>query len=321
MGLSLVATLRPADDELADNNDDENAPPEQRATANKYCSTSALWRYYTATGYRGGSLRNSNKLVVIALLLLLAAGGAYWYLQVLPEDAAPLVPALETAPERMESASPRYPIPTMPRRSAELPDLVELPPLDDSDGYFALALVDLFGREVRDLLVESALIEKFVATVDNLTRSHVADRIRPLRSIPGPFLADAHGDNETYTLNDDNHARYELFVGLLTAADTDRIVETYRRFYPLLQQAYVSLGYPDGYFNDRVVEVIDHLLATPQPEEPSLLIRPHVLYQYADADLEALSSGQKLLIRTGSKNTASIKQFLGELRARIAIGN
>jgi len=103
--------------------------------------------------------------------------------------------------------------------------------------------------------------------------------------------------------------------------DTDRIVETYQRFYPLLQQAYVSLGYPDGYFNDRVVEVIDHLLATPQPEEPILLIRPHVLYQYADADLEALSSGQKLLIRTGSNNTASIKQFLGELRARIAIGN
>lgn len=266
-------------------------------------------------------MRNSNTLIALALLLLVAAGGLVWYLQPSPEDATPPGPAVQIEQEDPQPAAPRYPVAPMPPQSTVLPDLVELPPLDDSDSYFGLALVDLFGREVEDLLVDSALIEKFVTTVDNLTRSHLAERIRPVRSISGPFIADTRDDTDIHTLSPDNYARYELLVGLLTVADADRIVDTYRRFYPLLQQAYVSLGYPDGYFNDRVVEVIDHLSATPEPEGPVLLTRPHVLYQYADADLEALSYGQKLLIRTGNKNMADIKLFLAELRARIAIGN
>ncbi len=36
----------------------------------------------------------------------------------------------------------------------------------------------------------------------------------------------------------------------------------------MLQQTYEELGYPGEYFNDRLVAVIDHLLQTPQPQEP-----------------------------------------------------
>lgn len=103
----------------------------------------------------------------------------------------------------------------------------------------------------------------------------------------------------------------------MAGADLEITTETYRRFYPLFQESYVRLGYPDGYFNDRAVEVIDHLLATPEPKDPIRLVRPHVLYEFADAELEALSSGQKLLLRMGSKNAASIKRVLKEFRALI----
>lgn len=37
----------------------------------------------------------------------------------------------------------------------------------------------------------------------------------------------------------------------------------YVQLYPLFQQANVELGYPKSHFNDRVVTVIDHLLAAP----------------------------------------------------------
>jgi hypothetical protein len=93
--------------------------------------------------------------------------------------------------------------------------------------------------------------------------------------------------------------------------------ELYRRFYPLFQKAYVDLGYPDGYFNDRVIEVIDHLLATPEIEGPVKLVRPHVLYQYADPELEQLSPGQKLLLRMGNEHSATVKEKLREFRGRI----
>jgi hypothetical protein len=66
------------------------------------------------------------------------------------------------------------------------------------------------------------------------------------------------------------------------------------------------------------VEVIDHLLATPEPGEPIRLVRPHVLFEFADAELEALSSGQKLLLRMGDEHAAKIKRVLQGLRALIA---
>jgi hypothetical protein len=46
-----------------------------------------------------------------------------------------------------------------------------------------------------------------------------------------------------------------------------------------------------------------------------------VLYEYADPDLEALSSGQKLLLRMGNSNAERVKSALTELRTRIAVSN
>ena len=51
---------------------------------------------------------------------------------------------------------------------------------------------------------------------------------------------------------------------------------------------------------------------------PIRLVRPHVLYEYADPDLEALSSGQKMLLRMGAGNAEQVKQTLRQLRAQIA---
>jgi len=77
------------------------------------------------------------------------------------------------------------------------------------------------------------------------------------------------------------------------------------------------LGYPNGYFNDRLVQVIDVLLATPQISGPIDLVRPNVMYIYADPTLEARPAGQKLLIRMGPENAAVIKAKLVELRAAV----
>jgi len=49
-------------------------------------------------------------------------------------------------------------------------------------------------------------------------------------------------------------------------------------------------------------------------------VRPHVLYEYADPELEALSAGQKLLIRIGPAHRAVVRDFLEDLRDRITAG-
>lgn len=261
--------------------------------------------------------------VKILVLIVVAAGlaAAFWYFRddIFPATEEPIAvqpePVVEETPAQSEPIHPLKP--SRPSTSIDV-ELVPLPPLDDSDSYFLLALIDTFGADVEGVLVNEGLVDKFVATVDNLTRSHVAEKIRPVSRLSDLFAVAAADIDGQFYLSRDNYERYDLLVSLLATAKLDDIAAMYRRYYPLFQESYVRLGYPDGYFNDRVVEVIDHLLLTPEPDEPVRLVRPHVLYEFADTELEALSSGQKLLIRVGSENAAKIKEMLRSLRAFIA---
>ncbi len=240
--------------------------------------------------------RDTTALAAVILLLGLAAAGWYFRDDLMPPDEEATAELPEpTADDTAAADGPQYPLaPLAPRPSAD-GDLVPLPALDDSDGYFLLEISDLFGPNLRNLLVNEALIDKFVATVDNLPRSEVSERVRPVSSLTTDF---AVADSDTagpFYLGTENYARYDLLVAQVTGARLDDVLDMYRRFYPLFQESYERLGYPNAYFNDRVVEVIDHLLDTPEPTGPIQLVRPNVLYKFADSRLESLSSGQKLL--------------------------
>jgi len=252
---------------------------------------------------------------------LLAAGAAIalWYYwssmtEQVPEPEPVLKPVAETP---AESPGPVHPMVPTDSEPVDQPELVPLPPLDQSDEYLKLEIADIFGESVNDMLAESGMIERIVATIDNLPRSHVAERIRPVGGLQDPFLVDGQDSSGEYFINPENYHRYDALVTLTSSADLGELIDVYRRFYPLFQDAYVSLGYPDGYFNDRLVQVIDHLLVTPDVSDQIELVRPHVLYEYSDPDLEALSSGQKLLLRMGTDNSNKIKNTLRELRGLV----
>jgi hypothetical protein len=276
----------------------------------------------------------TNRALTILILLLIAAGaaGALWYYRAtfmpVSDETVVQQPVASEAPEQ---TGPRYPL-TPPDQTESIDEDPEpLPALADSDDYFKLSIGENFGSDALSMLVNSALIEKFVATVDNLPRRELAERIRPVHRTSGTLAVDPlengeadngdEGNREEFYLSRANYSRYDLFVVVAADADPEVIAAVYRRFYPLFQETYVSLGYPEGYFNDRVVAAIDNLLQTPEPDEPILLVRPHVLYKFADADLEARSSGQKLLLRMGSNHAATIKQALRRLRPLIAGSN
>ena len=255
--------------------------------------------------------------ILVGLLLVLTVAGAWFYRdELFPQEPAP-VTAPEPAVAEAEPTGPKHPVEIADPVHTDSGELVTLPPLDDSDAYFLLALSDVFGSDIEPLLVKEALIDKVVATIDNLPRGHVAEKVRPVGRLTEPFRAVLAKNDGPIYLSTDNYRRYDALVRVIASADIEAVVDMYRRFYPLFQESYVRLGYPDGYFNDRVIEVIDHLLAAPQPEDPVRLVRPHVLFEFADEELEALSSGQKLLIRMGSDNAAVVKRVLTQLRERI----
>lgn len=167
---------------------------------------------------------------------------------------------------------------------------------------------------------------RFVATVDNLGRSHAPPVVWPINLTEGRFNVQTL-DGSTI-IGSDNALRYKPLVLLLEKINVELAVDLYVRMYPVLQQTYEDLGYPNRQFNDRLLQVLDHLLATPIAPQviavqltevkgaiPSL--RPWVRYEFADPALEALSSGQKIMLRVGSVNQSRLEAMLSELRQEI----
>ena len=191
-----------------------------------------------------------------------------------------------------------------------------LPHLDQSDQPVFGALAELVGKvPAEQYIIPQDLVRHVVVTIDNLTAPKAAERLRPFRPVPGQFVAG--GSEDALVLGPDNYQRYKPMVTLLQNTDTKQLVAIYTRYYPLFQQAYENLGHPPRYFNDRVVEVIDHLLTAPELQDPVALRQPNVQFEYGDPALESRSAGQKMMMRMGSANAAAVKAKLREIRAAL----
>ncbi|MEO6080455.1 MAG: DUF3014 domain-containing protein [Steroidobacteraceae bacterium] len=253
-------------------------------------------------------------------LVLVAAAWWYWH-RPTQEPAAAAAPTSSAATLAEPAAGIRYPL---AEAAAAAAGATPAPAPSDPDAAVEAALSALFGgQELAGWLIPDKLARRLVATTDNLSRNARLEPTRPLRAPAGPFAVqreaiDTTIGSERITMSAQNAARYDAAVSLLSKTDMKQAATVYRRIYPTLQQAYEDLGYPDRYFNDRVVDTIDHLLATPEPAGPLLLEQPKVLYRFADPDLEARSSGQKLLLRMGVAHAREVKQKLREFRDQVS---
>jgi hypothetical protein len=272
---------------------------------------------------------------VVFIVLLVALAAAYLQWQAQRHDTATTSQTMEvpTAPSpTTESPGPRYPIPrppsadqsqmsepVPPETPAQIPlepDAVPspaLPALNDSNALMTEVFTTLFGAEpLRALFAPDELVRRFVVTIDNLPNKKLPRQRLLVKRVSGPFQVT--GDAGSLVISADNAARYTPYVQLASDVDANQLVAVYVRFYALFQEAYAELGYPNAYFNDRLVDVIDHLLDMPAVDEPLQLVQPKVFYEYAEAELEALSAGQKILLRMGSANAQRVKAKLNEIR-------
>jgi len=261
---------------------------------------------------RMGPARRSKWPVIAGVLVLaaLVAGGLYWYLgQPAAPPAPPAIVPPPVAPVKAEPAI-RHPIEATP---SEAP----LPTLGNSDVVVFDALAALVGRDTAGrFLVLPGIIRRVVVAVDNLPRERLAQRLSPVKPVPGQFAVSGGMDHKVMAAA--NAARYTPYVHALDAVDAAKLHAVYVRFYPLFQEAYRELGYPKGYFNDRLVEVLDLMIATPEHDAPIALVQEKVMYQFADPKLEALPVGQKMLLRMGTENARKVKAKLREIRGLVA---
>lgn len=259
---------------------------------------------------------------IFFLVLALAVGGAAYYFwqhkdlfsgwSITPASAPEAVPApapAVAAADTQPAAEASPPEPVLPAPAPGLPSL------ENSDGLMRETVSGLVGRKAFDTMVyPSQLIRRIVATVDNLPRETASRRVMPVEPVPGALSV--AGGGEELTLGAANAARYAPYVRVFEALDARSLVRRYFDSYPLFQRAYVELGYPERRFHDRLLEAIDDLIAAPELAEVRL-VRPKVLYKFADPQLEALSAGQKVMIRIGADNAAKVKAKLREIRREL----
>jgi len=231
-----------------------------------------------------------------------------------PEVRAASAPALPAS--AASAPGIRYPIEAPVAAVAD-----QAPPVPPSVDEM---LMGLFGRKaVQSLFQLPDFPRRFAATVDNLGRSQAPAIIWPLNPAEGRFSI--RTQDGASIIEPDNGLRYTAHVLLLETVDMKQAAATYAALYPAFQQAYEDLGFPKKYFNDRLVDVIDQLLATPEVDGPLKVhlqavqgpvqpARPWVLYEFDDARLNALTSGQRILLRMGPVNERRVKARLAEFR-------
>jgi Protein of unknown function (DUF3014) len=253
-----------------------------------------------------------GKTIAWSILIAVVLGGLYLWLA---RKTGPQLAQSPTPPPQKEPAI-RYPIEeARPAQEHAAGSDEPLPALADSDKAMRDAAAKLFGQNLEKFFNLQDVIHRVVATVDNLPLEQAPLQLMPVKPVPG-WLATT-GEGEELRLSPENAARYRPYVRLAESVPAGPLVAVYVRFYPLFQEQYEKLGYPGKYFNDRLVQVIDHLLATPEVKGPVLLTQTNVLYQFADPNLERLSAGQKILLRMGAENAAKVKTKLKEIRSAL----
>jgi hypothetical protein len=281
--------------------------------------------------------QDSRFIAIILVVGALGAGGYFFWKSQQPEPLPPVpipkftpppaAPPPPAPPDTAPPAAAAEPVIKHPAPKPDRPPRTPLPALAESDPHVRDALLDLFGKKgVLTFLNVDGFVRRFVSTVDNLGNETASVQQWPVGRTAGRFTVDAAG-----AISPENAERYAPLLKFALAMDTTRAVGLYARLYPLFQQAYEELGFPGRYFNDRAIEVIDQLLATPDLPAPARVkqvvvtdaagrTRASNLYQFEDPTLEARSAGQKIMLRIGPANTARVKAKLREIRQQITQG-
>lgn len=278
---------------------------------------------------------------LLTALVFAAVGAAAWFWWQQNQPVAPdaPVPGVAVAPATSPAASTPAQAAIEHPIGAQEVSPSPLPALAASDAYVSQALAELLGREqVQRFLHLEGFARRVVATTDNLAREHAAPLLWPVVTTPGRFTTLANrgeaGDTPAAvtSISPDNSQRYTPFVLFVESVDAAAAVRLYKRLYPLFQQAYEDLGFSGRYFNDRLVAVIDLLLSTPvqtgpldvalvEVKGPVASVRPWVRYEFTDPALRKLTSGQKMLLRTGPVNHRRLNAKLLEIRRLVGSGS
>lgn len=240
----------------------------------------------------------------IGLALLLAAV-YYFFLR----DGVP-----EPAEEPTTQPTADLPV-APPEPEPEREDLVfdgPLPELNGSNQVVGAIISQLSShpRLVRWLATPD-LIRTFAVTIEN-----IASGTNPAAHLsfldPGSQFR-VRSEQDGFHTDASNHRRYDLVTAVFVSIDPESSAAVYRHLKPLIEEAFVELGYPGQAFEPSLEKAFANLLAIPIPPDDPVLVKGIEAYRYADPRLESLSPLAKQLLRMGPGNARRIQNQLRHL--------
>lgn len=220
-----------------------------------------------------------------------------------------------------EDAEPAGPLP-LPEELVDAgqppeEEVEPLPELSASDETVLERLANLeLGARLLRLITPEEVIRRFVVFTDNVARGTLPQLDYPIQP-PEEDLAVREVDDNLYVMEAATHDRFDAMINTLVSLEPEQALGVYESLRPLFVEAYAELGYGMQDFDEVVVDAIDRVLEADVPEGPYQLIRPSVMYEFADSRLEGLSPVQKQLIRLGPENTQRLRDRLRDYRAAL----
>lgn len=277
--------------------------------------------------------------VIIAFALIVIVGGVIFYngmnepepVAVTPQPIVqPAVPAAPIAepkplPEVEVDKSPVIAVPTPVAQQQPAPNEAvakeeqapPLPSLDDSDKLTLDNVSELsWLPNYVSLLVPQDMLRNFVVFIDNLSRGDLATKFAPLQRPKQGFSA-RESDGKIY-IDEASYKRYTPYIDIVNSLNIELALEQYQKLMPLIDQAYMELGYEQGAFNQTLITAIETMLAAPTIREPIELLAPSVMYQFKDPALEQLPAAQKLMLRIGPDNTTQLRPKLQQIHISLS---
>jgi len=257
---------------------------------------------------------DENRKVItwgIGFIVLLIVIGAVYYFFI--RDTGKQQPAVtqvvEDMAEKVESER-------VEQKPGETEDLIQVD-LDESDGLVRDLAPSLTSHpELAKWLLTEDLIRRFAAAVDNIANGQSPRKHIDFFAPEGEFkVIEKRGH---YIIDPTSYGRYSKVAEVFSSLDSQVCVNLYRRFYPVIQQAYRDLGYPKGNFHRALRQAIDELLGVPVIEGDVMLEAKLLSYGMAVPELEKLSPAQKHLFRMGPRNVRMIQTRLRELKSLLA---
>ncbi|NRB38557.1 MAG: DUF3014 domain-containing protein [Pseudomonadales bacterium] len=169
---------------------------------------------------------------------------------------------------------------------------------------------------------QDELLRKFVMAVDRLASGELPTQHLPLQYAKASFTVQQINTDETLAIKktfiagQNNTSRFDALISALNIIPPASLAAYYQDWSPLLEEAYLEMGM-ETTFDQRLHQAITQLLLVKALPEDSLLIQPHVFYEYQDPNLEQANGLNKFLWRVGKDNRLRLQTYLRELKSQL----